>query len=105
MAVAGGSDCDAGRKIVELVAVYVGDDDAASSLGYHRIGARIGRRNIFSIAGEHALGVGAGQGGFNLWSACCGHGFGGHGILRGTVVGGYSWPRPSRIEAVRLGTK
>ena len=83
MAMAGRSHGDAGGKIEELVAVNVGNDDAASALGDQRIRAGVGRRNVFLIALEHALRVGPGQGGLDLGSDCgLGHGCCGHGILR-----------------------
>src|SRR5579864_9726397 len=66
MAMAGRGHGDTSRKIEELVAVDVGDDDAAAALGNHRVGAGIRRRNVFLISLEHALGIGPGQGGLNL---------------------------------------
>jgi hypothetical protein len=48
MAVAGRGHGDAGREVVELVAIDVGDDDAAAALGHQRVGAGVGRRNIAS---------------------------------------------------------
>ena len=67
MAVAGGSHGNAGGEIEELVAIHVGDDNAAALLGHQRIGAGVGRRNIFVVAFENALGVGAGQGSLESW--------------------------------------
>ena len=99
MAVAGGGHGDAGGEIEELIAVDVGDDDAASALGHQRIRTGVGRRNIFLIAGEDALGVGAGQRGLELGTeGLCfasggrGHGLGGHEVLRNSrgVVRGWS---------------
>ena len=105
MAVAGGGHGDAGGEVEELVAVHVGNDDAASALGDHGIGAGVGRGNILLIAREHALGVGAGQGSLDFGtdgcglccglgcSLGCGHGFRGHGGIlrgRGSLVAGLS---------------
>ena len=85
MAVAGRGHGDAGGEVVELVAVDVGDDDAASALGHERIGAGIGRRNILLVAREHALGIGPGQGGLDFgrlgrlfFGISGGHGFRSH---------------------------
>ena len=61
MAMAGRSHGDAGREIEELIAVHVGDDDAATAFGHERIGAGVGRGNILIVAFENALGVGTGQ--------------------------------------------
>ena len=66
MAVAGRSHGNAGGKIKKLVAIDIGHHDAAAALGHQRIRTRIGRRNIFLIALEHALGVRPGQGGLDL---------------------------------------
>ena len=44
-----------------------------------RIGTGIGRGKILVIARQHALGVGAGKGGLDLWSY---ESLGAHGILR-----------------------
>jgi hypothetical protein len=99
---------DAGGEIEELIAVDVGDDDAASALGHQRIRTGVGRRNIFLIAGEDALGVGAGQGGLELGTeGLCfasggrGHGLGGHEVLRmsrGLLVV-VRWPITLRMGA------
>ena len=61
MAMAGRGHGDAGGKIEELVAIHIFDHNAASALGNQRIRARVGRRNIFFIACENALGIGAGK--------------------------------------------
>src|SRR5215469_4145359 len=74
---AGRGHGDAGREIKKLVAIDIGNDYAASALGDHRVRAGIGRRNVFFIARQHALGIGTGQGGLDLGTdrEC----FGGHG--------------------------
>jgi len=100
MAVTGGDDGDAGGEVIKVVAINVSDDDAASTLGHQWIGASVGGRNIFFIAGQHALGVGAGQSGLDLGSVSSrrdgsGHSFCGHGILRKAVASGY-WPVVSK---------
>ena len=90
MAVAGGGDGDAGGEIEELVAVDVGDDDAASALGDQRVGAGVGRRNVLASSSRtrRALGPGRavtilgplmGPGVFFFRDGGRGHGFGGHG--------------------------
>jgi hypothetical protein len=43
MAVAGRGHGDAGGEVIELVAIHVSDDNAASALGHERVGAGIGR--------------------------------------------------------------
>ncbi len=92
MAVPGRGHGDAGGEVIELVAVHVGDDDAAATLGHQRVGACIRRRNILLVAREHALGVGPGQVGLDLGSlnsgSSFGHGLGGHRILRKAVASG-----------------
>ena len=77
MAVTGGGHGDAGGEIEEFVAVHVFDDDAAAALGDHRVGTRVGRRNVLVIARENALGVGAGDGGVDLGADS--QSLGGHG--------------------------
>jgi hypothetical protein len=92
MAVAGGGHGDSGGEIEEFVAVNIGDNDAAAALGDQRVGAGVGRRDQFVVGIENALGIGAGQGGADLWSGD-GAGFAGqcassHGILRNAVASG-----------------
>jgi len=79
MAMAGRSDGNTSGEIKKFVAVHVSDDDAASALGYQRVGSGVRRRNVFVIARQHALGVGAGQGGHDLRSGS--ESLGRHGIL------------------------
>ena len=88
MAMPRGRHGDAGREVKKLVAVHVGNDNPAAALGHQRIRAGVGRRDIFLIGFEHALGVGSGQGSLYLGTDCGGHGLGGHGILRKAVASG-----------------
>ena len=60
MAMAGGGHGDAGGEVEELVAVHVFDAHAAAALGYQRIGAGVGRRNVTVIALQVRAGIGAG---------------------------------------------
>ena len=88
MAMPGRSNGDAGGEVEEFVAVHVRDHDAAAALGYQRVGACIRRRNVFLIARENALGIGAGQGGldFGACKSLTSQRRGSHGILRKAVV-------------------
>ena len=78
MAMSGRGHGDAGGEIEEFVAVHIGDHDAAALLGHQRVGAGVGRRNVFLVARENALGIGAGQGGLDFGSC---KSLGGHWIL------------------------
>src|SRR5258708_31795775 len=91
MTVTGGNHSDTGGEIVEFIAVDVGHNDAAPALCYQRVGARVGRRNILLVPGEHALGIRAWQSGLDFWSGSHGHGFRGHGILRESSLVGRRW--------------
>jgi len=59
MAMSGRGHRNARRKIEELVAIDVLDNNAAAAFRNQRIGARVGRRNDLVIARDDALGVGA----------------------------------------------
>src|SRR4029077_4071845 len=85
MTVAGRSHGDARGEVEKFVAVHVSNDDTASALGYQRVGSGVRRRNVFVIARQHALGVGAGQGGLDLRSGS--KSLSRHGILLMAVVG------------------
>ncbi len=63
---AGRGHGDARGEIKELVAVYILNNNPAPALGNQRIGTRIGRRNIFVVASENALGMGARKSGDDL---------------------------------------
>src|SRR5579864_7863022 len=114
MAMAGGSDSDAGRKIEKLVAIHIGDEDSASLLCDKRIRAGIRRRNVTLIAFQNTLGVRSRQCGLNLRSRGLllidrrvnyGRILGCHGILLKAVVGLTSLvvglTRSQRTEACR----
>jgi hypothetical protein len=65
MAMAGRSHGNAGGEIKKLVAVHIGNDDAAPALRHQRVGTGVGRRNILLVALEHALRVWSGQRGLD----------------------------------------
>ena len=106
MAMAGGSHGDAGGEIEELVAVDVFDDDAASALGHQRVGARVGRRQVFVIACDDAFGIGARNGGRQLGAGS--QSLRGHGILRilsqlSVLSSGSQWWSPA--DTIRIGLR
>jgi len=66
MAMAGRSHSDPSGKVEELIAVHIFDHNAAAAPGNQRIGARVGRRNVFLIARENTSGVRARERGLEL---------------------------------------
>ena len=79
MAMAGRGHGNPSGEIEELIAIHIFDHNAAAALGNQRIRARVGRRNVFLIARENALGIRARERSLELGA---GQSFGGHEILR-----------------------
>ena len=67
MTVAGGVDGDAGGEVEELVAVDVGDADAAAGFGHHGIAAGVAGGDEAVIVGDDLLGERTGEGGLQSW--------------------------------------
>ncbi len=110
MTMSGRSHGDTGGKVEELIAIHVFDHNAAAALGNHRIRARVGRRNIFVVARQNALGIGAGDGSLELGAG--NQSLGGHEILLvvlGSQILSGDWPefeqRPQRYMLLGLGAK
>ena len=78
MTVAGGVDGDAGGEVEELVAVDVGDADAAAGFGHHGIAAGVAGGDEAIIGGDGLLGERAGEGGLELGAEL--------GVVRGAGV-------------------
>ena len=66
MTVAGGVDGDAGGEVEELVAVDVGDADAAAGLGHHGIAAGVAGGDEALIVGNDLFCERAGEGGLQF---------------------------------------
>ena len=64
MTVAGRVDGDAGGEVEELVAVDVGDADAAAGFGHHGVAAGVAGGDEAVVGGDDLLGV-AGRGGWS----------------------------------------
>lgn len=100
MTMPGGVDGDAGGEVEELVAVDVGDADAASGFGDHGVAAGVARGDEAVVGGDGLLREGTGEGGLQFGAVlgeflAAGGLVGGAGLLRQDAHGVSPWLRSS----------